>query len=358
MDRCINNYKFFIAVLILFCVSNIAIAQIPPNYYNNANGSGNALKLKLHNIVTAGHIALGYNGTWSAFSATDVKPNGKLWDIYSYKFVGAQPYEYTLITSQCGAYSKEGDCYNREHTWPQTFFNSAEPARSDLHQLFPTDGFINGMHASLPYADVNNVSKTSLNGCKLGTGNAYGGYFGDVFEIIDSFKGDIARAYFYMNIRYHTDDAGWTNWEMANGAELTVDALTLLRTWHNFDPVSKKEIDRNNEIYKLQGNRNPFIDYPIYVDCIWGNTTACNGIAIDNTVYVKPTITYLPNANLLINNFNNEKIIAIKVLSINGQIINVVPTDSTEINTLNLNTGLYLLQIVTKQGVHNYKFVK
>jgi endonuclease I len=304
---------------ILFCfISQIINAQIPNGYYSNAAqySGGTQLKTALHNIIKSGHTALGYSNLWSAFYQTDVKPNQKLWDIYSFVFSGPQPYEFTLGNDQCGTYSQEGDCYNREHTWPQTFFNSSDPMVSDLHQVFPTDGEVNGIHSNDPYGKVNVVSKTTQQGAKSGTSQTYPGYFNNVFEPIDSFKGDIARAYFYMNIRYTTQDGGWGNWTMANGAELTQSAITLLLNWHHLDPVSSKEINRNNKIYQLQGNRNPFVDHPEYADCIWG-TANCSGVSINYTPKPEELFSvdgdvinfnqkYLPSQTKIVNTFGQE----------------------------------------------------
>src|SRR4051812_27032158 len=103
------------ALFTLLFISTICVAQIPPGYYNSAQGlAGNALKIALHNIIK-NHTQLTYNALWTAYPKTDKKANGKVWDIYSDVPSGTPPYEYTFITDQCGNYSVEGDCYNREH---------------------------------------------------------------------------------------------------------------------------------------------------------------------------------------------------------------------------------------------------
>jgi hypothetical protein len=115
---------------------------------------------------------------------------------------------------------------------------------------------------------VSNPNWASLNGSKRGN-NSTPGYSGTVFEPIDEYKGDFARTYFYMSTRYYTEDSGWENNGMVNGADLKDWAVTLLINWHNEDPVSEKETDRNNAVYIIQQNRNPFIDHPEWADCIW-----------------------------------------------------------------------------------------
>lgn len=246
-------------------------------YYTGALGlNGMALRSSLHNIIK-NHNAQNWP-LWSHFASTDVKNGNTVWDIYSDIPGGTPPYVFTLVTNQCGTYTGEGQCYNHEHTWPSTFFNDGLPMKSDLHHVYPTDGWVNNKRSNNPYGEVGNtVSYTSDNGSKLGKGNTYLGYTDNLFEPIDSFKGDVARAYFYMSTRYYGEDAGWTNWTMANGANLTQDAIDLLLQWHHLDPVSTKEINRNDAVYAIQNNRNPFVDYPIFADCIWG-TSDCTSL--------------------------------------------------------------------------------
>ena len=147
---------------------------------------------------------------------------------------------------------------------------------SDIHHIVPTDGKVNGMRSNFPFGNVgSSVSYTSKNGSKLGTSNSVN-YSGKVFEPINEFKGDVARMIFYFATRYeaklkdfdandiltNTSFPGIQSWE-----------LEVLKQWHTNDPVSQREIDRNNAAYIYQGNRNPFIDHPEYVALIWGTTT-------------------------------------------------------------------------------------
>ncbi len=247
-------------------------AQIPNGYYNNASGlSGTALQQALHDIID-GHQSQSYSALWTHFQTTDVKPNGKVWDMYSDVPGGTPPYEYTFVTDQCGNYSGEGSCYNREHSWPKSWFNEGSPMYTDMFHLVPTDGYVNGQRGNYPYGEVSNPSWTSLNGSKKGP-CSYPGYTGTVFEPIDAYKGDFARNYFYMSTRYLNEDASWDNNAMVNGAQLVEWALNMLLEWHAADPVSQKELDRNDAIHDIQNNRNPFIDHPEYTALIWGGAT-------------------------------------------------------------------------------------
>ena len=249
------------STLVLLVLANFGLwAQIPNGYYNNANGkTGDELKIALHNIIK-GHHVVGYPGLLNAFAYTDCKPNGKIWDIYS-------NYEYSL-DGNCGEYEHEGDCWNREHTWPQSWFNESTTPRSDLFHVYPTDGYVNGQRSNYPYGEVNRPTYTSGNGSKLGP-CVTSGYSSKVFEPIDEYKGDIARGYFYMSVRYYSEDSDWGMSGMTNKSEILPWAMTMLLRWSDEDPVSDKEIARNNAVYGYQNNRNPFIDHPEYARMIW-----------------------------------------------------------------------------------------
>lgn len=262
--------------LLTLVVSFLAMAQIPSGYYNTATGTGYTLKTQLYNKIK-GHSDKGYSGLWTTYATSDrdnqYENDNSIIDVYSENPNGTDPYTYTYSSNQCGSYSTEGNCYNREHMIPQSVFNSASPMVSDAHHIPPTDGKVNGMRSNYPHGDVSNASWTSLNGSKLGT-SAVSGYTGTVFEPIDEFKGDIARMYFYFATRYENTIANYS-YAMFNGTSnqvFTTPFLNMLISWHNQDPVSAREIARNNAIYARQNNRNPYIDHPEFVGMIWGGT--------------------------------------------------------------------------------------
>lgn len=247
----------------------------PINFYNNTSSlTGLPLRSALKNIID-GHNSQTYAALWTHFQTTDKKTNNKVWDIYSDVPGGIPPYEFTFGTDQCGNYSVEGDCYNREHTWPQSWFNSALPMNSDLYHLYPTDGKVNGYRGNYPYGEVNVASITSLNGSKVGS-NVFPGYSGTVFEPIDEYKGDLARTYFYMSTRYYGEDGAWQTTDATTKSDIKPWQAELLMKWHLEDPVSDKERKRNNKIYAIQNNRNPFIDHPQLVCKIWSSTNYCD----------------------------------------------------------------------------------
>lgn len=278
-------------LLLSFFTSLISFAQIPTGYYDSASGlSGAALKSKLATIITNGHVDKGYAGLWTGYKTTDIDKNyendGSILDIYSENPSGTDPYKFTPGTSQCGTYSVEGDCYNREHVIPQSLFNQASPMVSDINFIRATDGKVNGMRSNYPYGKVGTATFTSKNGSKLGN-SVSAGYTGTVFEPIDSFKGDIARMIFYFVTRYESKLSGFTSGNILGSSTfpgLQTWELNVLLEWNNLDPVSQAEINRNNASYTFQGNRNPYIDHPEYVAAIWGG-----GTTTDNTAPSIPT---------------------------------------------------------------------
>lgn len=305
--------------------------SIPAAYYSTVNSQrGSTLKTVLYNRIL-GHTVTSYTpGVWNAFQTTDVQPNGKVWDIYSTRFDQASPYEYTMTTNQCGTYSVEGNCYNREHSFPQSWFNSASPMVSDLYHILASDGKVNGMRSNYPYGNVTSPTYTSLYGGKLGTGTNNYGYTGIVFEPIDEYKGDFARGYFYLAARYENIIAGWTSnagaTDVLNGTSFPCFnpwQLSLLLEWNNLDPVSDKELKRNNAVYAIQNNRNPFIDSPQFVQRIWGGsipfepTIAASNLSVTNNSNTSVTLNWKSGNG-------NRRIVLIKA----GSPINSLPIDT------------------------------
>lgn len=264
-------------------------AQAPTGYYDDADGlTGSELKSALNQIIDdiddnngfPFHQDQGYDALYSAYDGdfsgdTDnyYEEDGTVLDMYSEQPNSSDSYNYDHFSNQCGNYNGEGVCYNREHLVPQSTFNSASPMKNDYFHVIPTDGSVNGARGSFPFGEVDgNADYTSTNGSKRGQ-NTFPGYSGTVFEPIDEFKGDIARSVLYFAIRYENEfNSGWDDNEvLANDSEQFFDQwyIDLLVSWHIADPVSQKEIDRNNNGFDFQGNRNPLIDHPEYVDQIW-----------------------------------------------------------------------------------------
>lgn len=324
----------FIILLPLF---GAAVAQPPAGYYNSASGlSGTALQAALHNIID-NHNVISYSGLWTAFQTTDDLPNGKVWDMYS-------NCSWTFGADQCGNYNSECDCYNREHSWPKSWFNDQPPMNSDLFHIYPTDGWVNNKRSNYPFGTVSSPTYTSGNGSKLGN-CSYPGYSGVVFEPINEYKGDFARTYFYMSVRYYNEDSNWPGSDMTIGAQLRPWALAMMLEWHQNDPVSAKETERNNAVYTYQQNRNPFIDHPEFALQIWGDPTGIYADKINRQIRVYP----VPAENFCVvdhNGFYQPQSVTITLTDITGK---QYTTDFTadgftvNVNTSMLNRGVYFI---------------
>ncbi|MDG1394015.1 MAG: endonuclease [Flavobacteriaceae bacterium] len=299
---------YILAVLI----SSLSYGQIPTNYYDSVEGlTGFALKTKLKSIVSNGHQARSYGQLYdgdgisgsngykdthtdeAVSSGENYENDGTILDMYSENPSGSDPYNYNHGSNNCGNYSAEGDCYNREHLIPQSSFGSRSPMQSDIHHVVPSDGRVNGYRGSYPFGNVNTPSWTSLNGSKRGT-SAMSGYNGTVFEPIDEFKGDIARAVLYFAVRYEETVNGYTSFDMFNGTNDEVFypwAIAVLLDWHyNVDPVDQRERNRNVAAYAFQNNANPFVDHPEYASMIWNPVTDNEApTAATNLVASNPT---------------------------------------------------------------------
>ncbi|HON18594.1 MAG TPA: endonuclease [Salinivirgaceae bacterium] len=308
------------AIFFVF-ISHLAQCQPPAGYYNAAQGlTGPELKTALHNIIKS-HTALSYSALWNAFISTDkdlfYENDGTVLDIYSENPNGPDPYNFNF-GNQCGSYNGEGSCYNREHSFPASWFNDASPMYTDLFHLYPTDGYVNNRRSNYPYGVVSNPTWTSQNGGKLGP-SSFPGYSGTVFEPIDEFKGDLARGYFYMVTCYEDKLPQWaSSCPITDGSTYPAFVpwvVELLLQWHSQDPPNAKEIARNEAVYQKQNNRNPFIDHPEWVYSIWGTS----GI-VENPVNFTATGESVSSIRLSwqLNSNGNEVLLAYNTTSIFG----------------------------------------
>ncbi len=239
---------------------------------------------------------------------------------------------------------------------------------TDLFIVMPTDYWVNGKRSDYPYGKVGTATFTSTNGSKLGNNTYPGAPGGTCFEPIDSFKGDIARNYFYVSTCYWADSALFnSNYAMATQVNLKPWAVQMLLEWHHNDPVSQKEIDRNNAAYNIQHNRNPFIDHPEYADCIWG-TGNCNPAAVANVNAGGKSISIYPNPakdNIAINwrQYGKAEATGLEVINAQGSLIYSLDVKGLKDNAVNIPVadwpkGLYFVKISMQHEVQVSRFVK
>jgi len=222
--------------------------QYPDSYYSSTQGlSGEALKTAIHNLVI-NHTNRGYTPIRDMMFLSVDTVDGQLECVYTGRKI--------TVTNRIDMQTNGN--FNTEHTWPQSKFNEQEPERADINHLFPSDETANGKRSNFPFDVVVGTPTWEVGGSKLGhnSNNA------TVFEPRNVHKGDLARAMFYFIVRYQNWGTFWT--------DAGVNQEAAFRIWNKQDPVSAKEMTRNNRIAQpsVQGKRNPFIDHPEFVDRI------------------------------------------------------------------------------------------
>lgn len=270
-------YKHFLsfAVLALCTLSAFAnvitgVAAIPDGYYDGVSGkkSADAILSALNTCISRNYNEISYKGLEPHYLKTDFYAD-TLWDVYStcrFTYEDANnPQKYVC------------DGWNKEHVCCQSWLGSG-PMVSDMFNVYPTDARVNNLRSNYPYGVVgtnkgisNDPDKHALG--KLGSSSKTG-YSGTCYEPDDRYKGDLARTFFYMVARYRNNTLNSGEGSAmfkSSPTDLTDYSLSFLLEWHRNDPVSQKEIDRNQAVYGEQNNRNPFIDYPELVEYIWGN---------------------------------------------------------------------------------------
>ncbi len=236
-------------------------AAVPAGYYSSLNGKKEGeLKTAVYNVVRNFTRVSSYSDLPRYFQVTDVYPQSRQWwDMYS---------DITL-------YAPSFAGLNREHSFPKSWWGGSTSvgAYVDLNHLYPSEARANQAKSNYPLGTVDPAYISFDNGiCKVGNPvRGQGGNAQKVFEPDDQYKGDFARTYFYMATAYQ--DLTWRYTYMVSQnlyPTLNQWSVDLLLEWHRMDPVSQKEIDRNEAVYGFQNNRNPFIDMPELAEYIWG----------------------------------------------------------------------------------------
>lgn len=268
--------KQITSILLSLLVGMTALADIPIGYYTNANGkSDEALMTALEGIIYT-HTQLGYNDLWDCYPTTDKGDDGYYIDMYS-------TCKYNEYSYHVGTASYVGQGLNREHSFPKSWFGGEEyPMYTDLMMIIPTDGYVNQRRSNYPYGVCNGADVVTYVNEELGVSmlgklgkSTYNGYTAKVFEPDDEYKGDFARIYFYMVTCYKSLVEYWPGCDQLDYQDNQYKAFSdwsiqMLMEWHRADPVSQKELIRNEGVYVKQGNRNPFVDHPELAEHIWG----------------------------------------------------------------------------------------
>lgn len=270
--------RFYLSIIAILAATFAVTATYPAGYYDALAGKSKTELKKAAKAIVSDHTRLGYTDLPTYWEYTDVYPQlvdgcKRWWDMYSSNV-------YLILTTQTARQSFSANQMQREHSVPKSWWkkdNDVEytPAYSDLWNLYPSDGPANNAKSNYPFGicagnpSFNNG--VTLVGTPSGT---TGGGATKVFEPADEYKGDFARSTFYMATVY--DDLPWVIDYMFKTEEwptLQPWAVDMLLGWARMDPVSEKEIARNDAVYTQQGNRNPYIDFPSLAEYVWGMRT-------------------------------------------------------------------------------------
>lgn len=279
--------KHLLFSVTLFCLLSMTVLaeELPSGYYNTIEGTKDGtLKGTLKTIIRK-HTVIPYgdgsNSSWEVFYYADQDENGYCMDMYcdDWKKFGAPG----SAVSGC----------NVEHSFAKSWWGGAKnDAYKDCYHLNPSNSVANSARSNYPLGIVTNLVKTA-GSLKIGKQHhdSLNVDF-NIWEPKDEYKGDFARAYFYMATCYGKDKNGaydptvcsaYQGWRLDNkdvGSKFAMQndnylefqpwEQEVLIAWHRQDPVSVKEIKRADAVSNFQHNRNPFIDYPYLAEFIWG----------------------------------------------------------------------------------------
>ena len=281
----------------------VGVAAIPDGYYDGVSGKKTpaAILTALQTCISKNYNEISYKGLEPHYLNTDFYAD-TLWDMYSTcRFT----YDDANTPQQAVC-----DGWNKEHVCCQSWLGSG-PMVSDMFNVYPTDARINNLRSNYPYGVVGSFSGFSKDPDHHGLGKLGPSVSGagTVYEPDDKYKGDFARTFFYMVARYRDkilNSGNGSTMFTSSPTDLTSYSLNFLLEWHRNDPVSQKEVDRNQAVYGEQNNRNPFIDYPELVEYIWGDkqgqtvdlssmTPTCESITPTPQTTTKYGVTWMVN---------------------------------------------------------------
>ena len=338
-----NRFLQQVVFIVLFLAAAGLSAQVPAGYYDAAQGkTGEQLKTALHNIIK-GHKEFSYSDLWDILSATDEDPKNHNNVILIYTGISRAKSDHGGNTGQ----------WNREHVWAKSHggFSTNPPAGTDVHHIRPADVGVNGKRGNLDFDNGGTLVP--------GTDSCYSD--DNSFEPRDAVKGDVARMIFYMATRYEGDD-GEPDLEVVDYVNTSgtpkMGKLSTLLQWNVQDPPDDFERHRNNVIYNdYQHNRNPYIDYPEYIQKIWGGPSAIkNNPELQLSVYPNPVNRFLVVES------GEHQTLRYRLVNNLGQTVRSgkITCGTTRINLSGFRNGLYFFLLAQKDGrwTQQYKIIK
>ncbi len=316
MQRLLKSLTSFVVALMVcvgLCVTTgapevLAVASSDGYYASITATGGDELLGQLHDLITTTHsFYTSYTDCKnpSYVKRTDPGPNGQLMEFYSQAELSSNWQSGNVGT------------WNREHVWCQSLSNGLwgeNGGGSDLLHIRPTESRLNSTRSNNKYGVVGTASTEAWYKDASGRQVALGGHIkGNIFEPIDSVKGDVARIVMYVYTHYNTysNVYGTTNGKGSSGyfgtlrflnvisASNESAAIDLLLEWNKLDPVAEVELARNEAAYDIQGNRNPFVDHPEYADAIWGDEDISGGDGQQNAETFRKAVEKVISASSL-----------------------------------------------------------
>lgn len=337
-------HRSLIIFAVSVCLTITAMAQAPPGYYDGTEGLyGSGLKAALHNIIDD-HDAPTYNDLRDfILPASDEDPQNP--DNVILLYSGRSQAKST--------FGGAPDEWNREHVWAKSHgdFGNLPPCGTDAHMVRPTDVSVNADRGNKDF-DEGGQQHPEATGC----------YFTEyTWEPRDEVKGDVARMILYMDVRYEGDNGelDLTAVDAVNTSPAPEHGrLSTLLEWHEQDPPDAFEMNRNNVVYSYQGNRNPFVDHPEFVQRIWDPSARINEKpGMEAGFYPNPVKDVL-----YISITAQDSPVQISIISSGGKqvLTGVLPMGSSTVDCSSLPEGLYLLRLTDEQSGGSYvsKFMK
>lgn len=343
VTRAPNHYIYSMKktfTLLLILISFSCFSQIPDGYYSAAEGlQGDELKAALNGIIK-GHTEYPYTSsstdTWDILKESDRDPENpdNVILIYTGWSVDAEQ-EYN-----------SGSGWSREHVWAKSHgdFGTSEGAGTDAHHLRPCDISVNSARGNKDF-DNGGSPHSEATECNTDT---------DSWEPRDEEKGDVARMMFYMATRYE-GNSGEPDLELVDytGTDGPIfGKLTTLLQWHKDDPVDDFENNRNEVVYSYQGNRNPFIDHPEYVEAVFNPSTSTSTLIKESEIKIYPN----PATDILkIEAPENHKT---EFYSIIGEQVLVSTKETIDISRF--DSGIYFVVVKNELGttIKSFKLIK
>jgi hypothetical protein len=325
----------------------IVMPTTPDGYYDSLIGkAGSELRQALQAIIANPEVvrAHTYGDVTNVLYIADQNPenSNQVWQMYVESGIAKLDFQTT---------SNNTGNWNREHIFPQSrggFSNGTESFPTGINTWLPTnaDDILAG-HSDMHHIRAEDGGENSSRGNRDYGLDDYNGPSGNQ----GSWKGDVARALFYMAVRYNVLEV--VNGNLDNGTLHQIGDLASLLTWNFQDPSDDFEMNRNNYIYNWQMNRNPFIDYPALANYIWGaNAGEVWNPSLSNDDFNVSEIIMYPNpAADYVQISNITEPTTVEIYSISGTLLNIEKIQSDVQLPISYPSGLYLVRLIQNNQV-------